>query len=96
MAGCNQHEVQYMNVVIIESIQSLILITDLCPSLLLCVLRITDFHHLQLKYTISGKDITDTAGRTLCPRAKTDGATTIATVRVGVDISHDNMNIKAQ
>ena len=95
MAGCNQHEVQYMNVVIIESIQSLILITDLCPSLLLCVLRITDLPY-KLKYTTSGKDITDTAGRTLCPRAKTDGATTIATVRVGVDISHDNMNIKAQ
>ena len=67
-------------VVIVESIQSLILITDLCPSLLLCVLRITDFHHLQLKYTISGKDITDAAGRTLCPREKTDGPT-IATVR---------------
>lgn len=63
VGGVQQHGVQYMNyVVIVELIQSLILVTDLCPSLLLCVLRITDFHHLQLKYTISGKDITDARG----------------------------------
>lgn len=82
MAGCNQHGVQYMNVVIVESIQSLILITDLLPSILfLCVLRIIDFHQLQLKYTISGKDIADAAGRTLCPRAKTDDNNSNSTSR---------------
>lgn len=79
--GGKQHGVRYMNyVLIVESIQSLILITNRCPSLLLCVLRITDFHQLQLKYTISGKDITDAAGRTLFPRAMTDGPTTIVTI----------------
>ena len=71
--GGKQHRVQYMKyVLVVESIQSLILITDCCPSLLLCVLCIPDFHHLRLKYTISGKDITDAAGRTLFPRAMTD------------------------